>query len=90
MHQGSAGRKTKAAAGKPKVVYKTALGRSVLGKAEDVLESGGYAKDLKKNVDLIFTSPPFPLNRKKRYGNEQGEAYVNWLAAHARRRPTRL
>jgi len=30
-----------------------------------------------------FTSPPFPLNQKKRYGNYQGEEYVNWFAAFA-------
>ena len=83
MRQGIAGRKAKGSVGKPTVVYRTTLGRSVLGKAETVLESGAYSKDLKKKVDLIFTSPPFPLNRKKRYGNEQGEAYVNWLAGFA-------
>ncbi|HEX5714798.1 MAG TPA: site-specific DNA-methyltransferase [Thermoanaerobaculia bacterium] len=38
---------------------------------------------LSRKVDLIFTSPPFPLNRKKRYGNLQGEAYINWLADFA-------
>ena len=32
---------------------------------------------------MIFTSPPFPLNRKKKYGNFNGEAYVEWLAAFA-------
>ena len=30
-------------------------------------------------VQLIFTSPPFPLNRKKSYGNLSGEDYINWL-----------
>ncbi len=69
--------------GKPVVFYKTALGRSILGQAEDVFQSPLYARDLNGQVDLIFTSPPFPLNRKKRYGNEQGEAYVNWLANFA-------
>lgn len=34
-------------------------------------------------VQMIFTSPPFPLNRKKKYGNLQGEAYVEWLASFA-------
>ena len=67
----------------PHDVYRTALGRSVLGKAEDVLASPEYLRTFEKQVDLIFTSPPFPLNRKKRYGNEQGEAYVNWLVNFA-------
>lgn len=30
---------------------------------------------------MIFTSPPFPLNTKKRYGNETGDSYVRWLCA---------
>lgn len=34
-------------------------------------------------VQLIFTSPPFPLNRKKKYGNLQGESYSRWLASFA-------
>ena len=28
---------------------------------------------------MIFTSPPFPLNRKKKYGNKTGEEYLTWL-----------
>jgi len=34
-------------------------------------------------VNLIVTSPPFPLVRKKRYGNETGEAYLQWLESLA-------
>ena len=48
------------------------------GKAEDVLASP-LATKYRGKVDLIFTSPPFPLNRKKKYGNLQGEEYINWL-----------
>lgn len=66
-----------------RAAYGTPLGRSVLGRAEEVLRSSDDAKDIRSTVDLIFTSPPFPLTRKKRYGNEQGEAYVAWLAKFA-------
>jgi DNA modification methylase len=66
-------------------MYKTDLGVSVLGKAEDVLQAAKYIDSLDKQVDLIFTSPPFPLNTKKKYGNEQGDAYVKWLADFAPR-----
>jgi site-specific DNA-methyltransferase (cytosine-N4-specific) len=38
---------------------------------------------LKKKVDLILTSPPFPLNNKKKYGNLQGEEYKKWFASLA-------
>ena len=34
-------------------------------------------------VQLVFTSPPFPLNTKKSYGNLQGEDYIRWLAKFA-------
>lgn len=30
-------------------------------------------------IQLIFTSPPFPLNRAKKYGNLNGEEYKEWL-----------
>jgi site-specific DNA-methyltransferase (cytosine-N4-specific) len=36
--------------------------------------------DLRGRVQLILTSPPFPLNRKKKYGNLTGEEYLGWLA----------
>jgi site-specific DNA-methyltransferase (cytosine-N4-specific) len=52
------------------------------GKIEAFLQSPRAAKYASK-VQLIFTSPPFPLNRKKAYGNEQGEAFSTWLAGLA-------
>ncbi|WP_345291128.1 site-specific DNA-methyltransferase [Flavobacterium hankyongi] len=36
-------------------------------------------KELKGKVNLIITSPPFPLNNKKQYGNEKGEEYLKWF-----------
>lgn len=40
---------------------------------------------IRGKVQLVFTSPPFPLNRKKKYGNLQGDEYVDWLASFAPR-----
>lgn len=54
----------------------------IVGTAEQVLLSRAFRK-YKGKVQLIFTSPPFPLNRKKRYGNFGGEEYKNWLASFA-------
>ncbi|MDP8202191.1 MAG: site-specific DNA-methyltransferase [Candidatus Tenebribacter burtonii] len=34
----------------------------------------------RNKVNLIFTSPPFPLNRKKKYGNLQGSEYSEWFS----------
>ena len=69
--------------GKPSEFFTTKLGRSILGQAEDVLLSSEFTSALADKVDLIFTSPPFPLNRKKRYGNKQGVEYVDWLTSFA-------
>jgi site-specific DNA-methyltransferase (cytosine-N4-specific) len=60
-------------------LYKTKRGRMFVGKIEDVLSTSPLRK-LSGKVDLLFTSPPFPLVRKKRYGNETGEAYLKWLS----------
>lgn len=38
----------------------------------------------KDSVNLIVTSPPFALTRKKDYGNEQEEAYIEWFKAFAK------
>lgn len=62
-----------------KIAYKTKYGVYYNGKIEYALGSNKFNK-YKGKVSLIFTSPPFPLNRKKKYGNLQGEEYVNWLS----------
>jgi len=53
-------------------------------KVEEFLDST-LGATYEGKVQLVFTSPPFPLNRKKRYGNLQGEAFVKWLADFAPR-----
>src|SRR5438445_8915488 len=64
--------------------YETDSGLALQGKLEDFLASD-YAKAYAGKVQLIFTSPPFPLNRKKKYGNLRGDDYVRWLADFAPR-----
>lgn len=61
------------------VAYETTRGSMLCGRSEEILKSKLLTKYHRK-VQLIFTSPPFPLNRKKKYGNLQGEEYVKWLA----------
>jgi site-specific DNA-methyltransferase (cytosine-N4-specific) len=34
-------------------------------------------------VNLILTSPPFPLNNKKSYGNLEGKEYKKWFTGLA-------
>lgn len=66
------------------LAYKTKLGRLFQGRIEDALEAD-VIRGLRGKINLIVTSPPFPLVRKKRYGNETGEAYLKWLESLAKR-----
>lgn len=63
--------------------FSTNLGRAYLANIEDFLVSP-EAKRLAGKVDLIFTSPPFPLASPKKYGNKVGEQYLNWMVDVAR------
>lgn len=43
-------------------------------------DSLDYLAELKpRSVDLIVTSPPFGLVRKKDYGNVESHEYINWF-----------
>tara|TARA_B100000989_G_C19452656_1_gene432505 strand:+ start:85 stop:1026 length:942 start_codon:yes stop_codon:yes gene_type:complete len=48
-----------------------------------VLKSKGFVKRYQNKIDLVFTSPPFPLLTAKKYGNEKGEKYIEWFAKYA-------
>jgi hypothetical protein len=58
--------------------YRTKHGVMYVGSVESFLDSSAAA-EVEGKVQLIFTSPPFPLNRKKRYGNRTGDDYLKWL-----------
>lgn len=70
------------AAAKARLAYQTARGRMFQGLTEDALRHPKLAS-WKGKVQLIFTSPPFPLQREKKYGNLTGQSYADWLAAYA-------
>lgn len=61
-----------------KVAYRRSLGKMLQGRVEDALNSA-HLRRLEGRVNLIFTSPPFPLVRKKSYGNKVGNDYLEWL-----------
>lgn len=62
----------------PAPVYTTKYGQAYLGDALHLLTC------LPTNsVDLVMTSPPFALQRKKSYGNEEQDLYVDWLLGFA-------
>lgn len=61
-----------------KLYYKTELGKLFLGDSLKSLSHSVISK-YKGKFNLIITSPPFPLNKKKKYGNETGDAYKEWF-----------
>ncbi len=61
-------------------VYRTQRGLQVCADSRDVLQALPEA-----SVDLIVTSPPFALLRKKSYGNAEQGDYVAWLTEFGRR-----
>jgi len=59
--------------------YSTSLGTCTCGDSLNLIErlpDGG--------VNLVITSPPFALLRKKEYGNKSQDDYVDWLLAFLR------
>ncbi len=61
-----------------KVAYKTKFGRCINGDISELINDRSFRR-YKGKANLIFTSPPFPLNRKKKYGNLNGSDYIDWL-----------
>lgn len=68
--------------------YRTDFGSMYQCTIEEFLEKG--AEIYKGRVQLVFFSPPFPLNRKKAYGNLDGDEYLDWLKSLAPRLVTLL
>ena len=62
-------------------IYCTPLGSMYVGDAASLLADDLH--HLAGSVQLLFTSPPFPLIKKKTYGNLQGDKYVEWLSQFA-------
>lgn len=64
--------------------YKTYLGHYWNTRVEEWLDSR-YGNEFASQVDLLLTSPPFPLITKKTYGNLNGDKYIKWLESLAPR-----
>lgn len=58
--------------------YETRLGVAYVGNTLDLIKEVES-----ESVDLIITSPPFALTRKKAYGNVPPEEYVEWFEPFA-------
>jgi DNA modification methylase len=59
--------------------YVTAAGAAYCGDALDLLQA---VTD--KSINLVFTSPPFALQRQKAYGNKDQAEYIDWLTQFAK------
>lgn len=64
----------------PYVAYKTELGEMIVGDSASAFATG-VGRKYKGKVQIIFTSPPVPLNRKKAYGNMRGRSTWSGSAA---------
>jgi DNA modification methylase len=65
---------------KGRIAFKTKNGVFYKGDAVSILKN---FKQLRGKIQLIITSPPFPLNNKKSYGNLRGEKYLKWFTSLA-------
>lgn len=72
-------RKGKRTTMKSKSAYTTQFGQAFCG---DSLELLTELDD--SSVNLVMTSPPFALQRKKEYGNKAQSEYVDWLFQFAK------
>jgi DNA modification methylase len=59
--------------------YQTSFGAAFLGDSLELLE-----RLPDNSINLVFTSPPFALQREKKYGNKDQSEYIQWLAQFAR------
>jgi len=59
--------------------YKTQMGKAFVG---DTLKLIKKIPD--NSINLILTSPPYGLRKKKEYGNADPEQYVNWFSPFAK------
>lgn len=64
---------------KAQFAYATAMGRAYRSSTEDFMLSRA-SKPYRGSGKLIVTSPPFPLKKKKAYGNLEGEQYLDWIS----------
>ncbi len=58
--------------------YSTKYGQFLLGDSIELIKKK-ISKYYRNRINLIITSPPFPLNQKKRYGNLNGDEYKEWF-----------
>ena len=66
------------------IIFSNKLGRSYEADSLKLIQSKHFLKRYEGKINLIFTSPPFSIIKKKEYGNEYGQAYIDWLVQFAK------
>lgn len=66
----------------PKRLHQTKKGSFFCGDALRLLQSRVLSY-YRGKINLILTSPPFPLHEKKAYGNFNGQEYLDWITRAA-------
>ena len=64
-----------------KEIHKTNFGTIYCGDSLLALQKNKLSQYINK-INLIFTSPPFPLVKEKEYGNLKGQEYINWIVEY--------
>ncbi len=60
-------------------LYKTRKGKAIVGDSLELMKS------LPENsINLVMTSPPFALQRPKKYGNKDQADYIDWILEFTR------
>lgn len=67
-----------------RIIFKNKWGESHFGDSLEIILSNKFQKKYKGKINLIFTSPPFSLVRKKKYGNQYGDEYIQWFKRFAK------
>ena len=62
-----------------KPIYRTRYGRAYLGDSLELMKASPS-----ESVNLVLTSPPFALRRKKSYGNVGADEYIEWFRPFAK------
>lgn len=59
--------------------FETAYGKAFLGDSSKLMQQ---VPD--QSINLVVTSPPFALTRKKAYGNKEDHEYIEWFMPFAK------
>ena len=65
-------------------MHKTKLGEYIVGDSFKLAKSY-IGKKYKNKIQLILTSPPYPLNSPREYGNFKGKKYIDFFVSLGRR-----